>query len=78
MPWTRRSPALRRPRESGSCNSDIAALKNLDDAIVSEGWSISLYGQPVYYGYNSAQVAAPQPSSGTIYPLLSGIIPATR
>jgi ABC-type transport system substrate-binding protein len=64
--------------ESGSGNSDVAALKILDDAIVNEGWSISLYGQPVYYGYNSSQVAAPESSSGTIYPLLSGVVPAAR
>jgi len=64
--------------ESGSGNSDVAVLKNLDDAIVNEGWSISLYGQPVYYGYNSSQVAAPESSSGTIYPLLSSIVPAAR
>lgn len=62
--------------ESGTGNSDIPALKKLNNAVVNEGWFLTVYEQPTYVGYNASAVKAPQPASGSVFPLLSSITPA--
>jgi peptide/nickel transport system substrate-binding protein len=62
--------------ESGNGNSDVAALKNLDDAVVNQGWVLTVYEQPAYIGYNTSQVQAPQSSGSSVFPQLSSIVPA--
>jgi peptide/nickel transport system substrate-binding protein len=62
--------------ESGTGNSDLAALKNLDDAVVNQGWVLTIYAQPADIGYNPSQVQAPQSSGSSVFPLLSSITPA--
>jgi peptide/nickel transport system substrate-binding protein len=61
---------------AGGGNADVAGLRKLNAAIVDQGWSIPLYVQPIYLGYNPSQVAAPQGSWDNVYPLLSSIVPA--
>ena len=62
--------------ESGNGNSDVTALKNLDDAVVNEGWVLTVYEQPAYIGYDSSQVQAPESSGSSVFPQLSSIAPA--
>ena len=62
--------------ESGNGDSDVAALKSLDDAVVNEGWVLTVYEQPAYIGYDSSQVQAPESSGSSVFPQLSSIAPA--
>ncbi len=59
--------------ESGQGNAGAPGLIKVNDAIVNQGWSISVYSQPTYVGYNPKKVNKPLPSSSGIYPLLSSI-----
>lgn len=63
--------------ESGDGNADTASLKNLNAAIVNEGWAITLYEQAGVIGYDPAKVRTPQTPGTTLFPLLSSIKPAT-
>jgi len=62
--------------ESGNGDSDVAGLKSLDDAVVNEGWVLTVYEQPAYIGYDSSQVQAPGSSGSSVFPQLSSIAPA--
>ncbi|WP_187366524.1 ABC transporter substrate-binding protein [Trebonia kvetii] len=62
--------------ESEGGNSDTAALKSLDDAVVNEGWMFTFYAQPAEIGYDSSQVQVPKSSGASVFPLLSSVAPA--
>ncbi|WP_321877144.1 ABC transporter substrate-binding protein [Paraburkholderia bannensis] len=59
--------------ESGQGNEGEAGLIKVNNAIVNQGWSISVYSQPTYVGYNPKKVSKPVASSSGVYPLLSSI-----
>ena len=62
--------------ESGGGNFDVAALKNLNDTVVNEGWVLTVYAQPAYIGYDSSKVQVPKSSGSSVFPQLSSIAPA--
>jgi peptide/nickel transport system substrate-binding protein len=72
------SPAIQsalQAAESGTGNSDAAALKSLDDAVVNEGWALTVYEQPAYIGYDASKVQVPESSGSSVFPQLSSILP---
>jgi peptide/nickel transport system substrate-binding protein len=62
--------------ESGTGNSDLPALRKLNDAIVNEGWFLPIYEQPAVVGYDPSRVRAPESSGSSVFPQLSSIAPA--
>jgi peptide/nickel transport system substrate-binding protein len=52
-----------------------AALKKLNAAITSRGWSIAVYESFTYLGYNAAKVTAPAFAGTSAYIILSSIAP---